>query len=305
MLSFIHTLSRKQKGYVLLGVDLLLVPLALLFTYSVQSTPTPAFDSFMQSLPILPYLMLATASLSVWLGLPNIPLNSYDHRAMGLTALLAFGIMLVSGSISSLAGLALVPGTHVIFGLSYFLLAVASRTGLYQVVLLVYLKAQSRCRVLIYGAGTTGAQLAQALRLHSSIDPVAFVDDNTSLQGVTLSGLSVFAPARIAELVAARGIKRVLLAMPSQSQPKQVQIIRRLQKMGLEVQALPSFAQLIGEEALVDKLTPVPSQNFLGRAVCDVALAEACDSYVGRRWINRIRAVPSGAQLPSGAAGAL
>ena len=36
MLSFIHTLSRKQKGYVLLGVDLLLVPLALLFTYTVN-----------------------------------------------------------------------------------------------------------------------------------------------------------------------------------------------------------------------------------------------------------------------------
>ena len=158
----------------------------------------------------------------------------------------------------------------------------ASRAGRYHLVSLVYRKAQSRCRVLIYGAGTTGAQLAQALKVHGTIDPVAFVDDNTSLQGVTLSGLSVFAPTRIAELVAERSIKRVLLAMPSQSQPKQAQIIRRLQQMGLEVQALPSFAQLIGEEALVDKLTPVPSQNFLGRAVCDVALVEACDSYVGR-----------------------
>ena len=282
LFNFIHTLSRKQKGYVLLAVDLVLVPLALLFTFTVQSLPAPAFDSFMQSLPVLPYLMLATAGLTVWLGLPNIQLNAYEHRAMGLHALLALGLMLLSGGMSRLAGLMLLPGTHVIFGLSYFLFAVASRVGLYQLVLLVYRKAQSRCRVLIYGAGSTGAQLAQALRLHGSIDPVAFVDDNTSLQGVTLSGLSVFAPARIAELAAARSIKRVLLAMPSQSHPKQVQIIRRLQAMGLEVQSLPSFAQLIGEEELVDKLTPVPSQNFLGRAVCDVALAEASDSYVGR-----------------------
>jgi len=70
--------------------------------------------------------------------------------------------------------------------------------------------------------------------------------------------------------------------MPSQSQPKQDQIIQRLQKIGLDVQALPSFAQLIGEEELVDKLVPVPAQNFLGRAACDVAQTEACDSYVGR-----------------------
>ena len=70
--------------------------------------------------------------------------------------------------------------------------------------------------------------------------------------------------------------------MPSISQPKQAQIARRLQKMGLEVQALPSFAQLIGSEALIDKLTPVAPQNFLGRAVCDAGLGDACDSYRDR-----------------------
>ena len=281
MLNFIHTLSRKQKNYVMLGVDLLLVPMALVFTLMVQP-PVPMRDSFLQILPVLPYLLLATAGLSLWLGLPSIPLNAYEHRAMGVTALLALALMLLSLGMSKLAGITQVTGNHVVFGLSYFLFSVASRSGLYHLVTQAYRKAQSRCRVLIYGAGTTGAQLTQALKVHDSIDPVAFVDDNTSLHGVTLSGLSVFAPSRITDLVAERSINRVLLAMPSQSQPKQVQIIRRLQKMGLEVQALPSFAQLIGEEALVDKLTPVPSQNFLGRAVCDVALVEACDSYAGR-----------------------
>ena len=125
-------------------------------------------------------------------------------------------------------------------------------------------------------AGLTRAvatALAQALRSHESIDPVAFVDDNTSLHGALLAGLPVHQPSRIAQLVKDRSIDRVLLAMPSLSQPKQAQIARRLQKMGLEVQALPSFAQLIGEEALIDKLTPVAPQNFLGRAACDVTLA--------------------------------
>jgi FlaA1/EpsC-like NDP-sugar epimerase len=151
-----------------------------------------------------------------------------------------------------------------------------------QVVQAIYRRAQPRRRVLIYGAGTTGTQLAQALKTHERIDPVAFVDDNTSLQGMTLMGLPVFPPAWIAEIVKARDISRVLLAMPSQSQPKQAQIIKRLQKMGLEVQALPSFAQLIGEEALVDKLTPIAPQNFLSRAVHNVTLEADCDSYAGR-----------------------
>jgi FlaA1/EpsC-like NDP-sugar epimerase len=159
---------------------------------------------------------------------------------------------------------------------------VAGRAALYQVVTAIYRRAEPRCRVLIYGAGTTGTQLASALRTHEEIDPVAFVDDNISLQGMTLKGLPVFPPARIAELVTQRQIDRVLLAMPSLNQPKQAQIARRLQKMKLEVQALPSFSQLIGKEALIDKLTPVAPQNFLGRKSRTHGLDGACESYATR-----------------------
>jgi FlaA1/EpsC-like NDP-sugar epimerase len=282
MLSFINALTRKQKGYVFLAVDLALIPAALLFTYTVQSLPTSALDTLIQSLPILPYLILVAAGLSMWLGIPNIQLNAYERHAVGLTAIFSLLLAGTSAVLSGLAGTALPPGTHVMFGISYFLFSVASRVVLYQLVTAIYRRAQPRRPVLIYGAGTTGTQLASALRTHESIAPTAFVDDNSSLQGIMLAGLPVFQPSRIAELVKTHSINRVLLAMPSLSQPKQAQIARRLQKMGLEVQALPSFAQLIGEEALIDKLTPVAPHNFLGRAACDVNLGDACDSYVGR-----------------------
>ncbi len=282
MLKLIHTLSRAQKVYVLLAVDLALIPLALLFTYSVQSLPNSAYDSLLQTLPVLPYLMLIGAGLSMWLGIPHIQLKAYEHHAVGLTAVFAMLLAGASALLSSFAGLQMPAGTHVIFGIGYFLFSVASRAVLYQVVTAVYRRAQPRRRVLIYGAGTTGTQLAQALRAHDSIDPVAFVDDNTSLQGMLLAGLPVYPPARIAELVRDRDIKRVLLAMPSLSQPKQAQIARRLQKMRLEVQALPSFAQLIGEEALIDKLTPVQPQTFLPRKSADGTLGAACDLYEKR-----------------------
>ncbi|WP_146348388.1 polysaccharide biosynthesis protein [Phaeobacter marinintestinus] len=282
MLKLIHALSRSQKVYVLLAVDLALIPAALLFTYSVQSLPNSAYDTLIQTLPVLPYLMLIGAGLSMWLGIPHIQLKAYEHHAVGLTAIFAMLLAGASALLSGFAGLNLPAGTHVIFGIGYFLFSVASRAVLYQIVTAVYRRAQPRCRVLIYGAGTTGTQLAQALRAHDSIDPVAFVDDNTSLQGLLLAGLPVYPPARIAELVRDRDIKRVLLAMPSLSQPKQAQIARRLQKMRLEVQALPSFAQLIGEEALIDKLTPLQAQYFLPRKSTDGNLGDACSSYEGR-----------------------
>ncbi|EBA04428.1 Nucleotide sugar epimerase/dehydratase [Rhodobacterales bacterium HTCC2150] len=55
-----------------------------------------------------------------------------------------------------------------------------------------------------------------------------------------------------------------------------------MQALGLEVQALPSFAQLIGEEALIDKLAPVTPGQFLGRAHLDREIAGGAETYEGR-----------------------
>ncbi|MEW2915242.1 nucleoside-diphosphate sugar epimerase/dehydratase [Leisingera sp. JC11] len=282
MYNLISALSRKQKSYVFLAVDLGLLPLALLFTLEVQPLPDPALATLGQLLPVLPYVMAAAAALILWLGLPYVQLNAYERHAAAQSALLAGGTALVLAALTAAFGPPLGSGTHVVFAICYFLSMVATRAAMLQLVLMIYRRAKPRCRVLIYGAGTTGTQLAQALKAHDGIDPVAFADDNSSLQGLTLVGLPVYAPARIAEIVQVRQIRRVLLAMPSQSQPRQAQITQRLQKLGLEVQALPSFAQLIGEEALVDKLTPVAPQAFLGRAARDVPLQEAAGSYQGK-----------------------
>ncbi|MEP4037147.1 nucleoside-diphosphate sugar epimerase/dehydratase [Pseudophaeobacter sp.] len=282
MFNLISALSRKQKSYVFLAIDLALVPLSLLFTLIMQPQPAQALQTLMALLPVLPYVMAIMALASIWLGLPMVQLNAYERHAVGLTAIVAALAATSLALLTQLFGPALSLGTYVIFATSLVLFMMAIRALLHQIVLMIYRRAAPRCRVLIYGAGTTGTQLAQALKSHDGIDPVAFVDDNSSLQGMTLVGLQVFAPSRIQDLVESRQINRVLLAMPSQSQPRQAQVIQRLQRLGLEVQALPSFAQLIGEEALVDKLTPMPPQEFLGRKARRLPISEASTSYADR-----------------------
>ena len=162
MLSFISSLTRKQKAYILLSIDLALIPLALLFTYTVQSLPTTPVETLFLAVPILPYLLIGAAGLSMWLGIPYIQLNAYERHAVGLTAIFSMLMAGASALLSGVAGMALPPGTHVMFGIIYFLMSVASRMVLYQVVTGIYRRAQPRRRVMIYGAGTTGAQLAQA-----------------------------------------------------------------------------------------------------------------------------------------------
>lgn len=282
MLQFINALSRKQKSLVFLAVDLCLIPVALLLAFAVQSMPAPPPEILIRILSTLPFLLVIAAGLSLWLGIPQIVLNDYENSAIRRTAVFAFGVAVAEASLLWLHGIGLPTGTHVMFGILYFLLSAGSRMLLFHVVSAIYSRGKPVRPVLIYGAGTTGTQLAKALKAHDSIEPIAFIDDNPSLQGIRVSGLQVFPPSQLNEIITKRSVSRVLLAMPSASQPKQAQIVRRLQKLGLEVQALPSFAQLVGEEDLFDKLTPVEPNAFLGRNRRAIPLGDAFAAYVER-----------------------
>lgn len=275
MLQFINALSRKQKSLVFLAVDLCLIPVALLLAFAMQSMPATTLEILIHILPTLPFLLVIAAGLSLWLSIPQIVLNDYENSAIRRTAVFAFGVAVAESGLLWLRGIALPTGTHVMFGILYFLLSAGSRMLLFHVVSAIYSRSKPVRPVLIYGAGTTGTQLAKALKAHDSIEPIAFVDDNPSLQGIRVSGLQVSPPSKLNEIITKRSVSRVLLAMPSASQPKQAQIVRRLQKLGLEVQALPSFAQLVGEEDLFDKLTPVEPNVYLDM---DVIIRTALDT---------------------------
>lgn len=283
MLDLLKLLSRTQKRNILIVVDTILIPAALFFAFSLNLSGQAAWGNFQAYLPILPYMLIVAAGLSLWLGVCSTTLNEYEAASIGRTGVFSLLLTMTSLLLTTAANMPLPLSTQITFGISFFVFSIMSRAIMLQIVLAIYRNGSDMCRILVYGAGTTGMQLVSALRNHEVIEPVAFVDDNKALQGVNVLRLPVYSPVRIAEIVAEKKIDRVLLAIPSQSHPKQMQIARRLQKMGLEVQTLPSFSQLIGEEALVDKLTPINPRNFLGRDEVMTSQDNEGEAYVNRR----------------------
>lgn len=282
MLNWIKSLNKSQKRRVMQVLDAVLVPLALLFAFTALGLPGGTWENMRSYMLLLPYMIFATVGISMWIGISDIQVSTYEAASVGLTAVHATLLIIASIAFSDIAGLGLPVGFHMVFGVVFFCLAVASRAVLLQLVLAIYRYSSTRTRVLIYGAGTTGTQMVSALQGHETIQPVAFVDDNKGLHGMRVQRLPVFPALNIAKVAKDFQIDRVLLAVPSLSRPKQAQIARRLEKMGLEVQTLPSFSQLIGEEALVDRLTPVSAKSFLGRAEVDHPLGDASNCYRGK-----------------------
>jgi Predicted nucleoside-diphosphate sugar epimerases len=276
------TLSRQTKQLILLFLDVFLVPASLLVSMVVSSSRVPAAEAIRAEWPAMVLLTVSAAFISIALGLPKVQLKSYELSALGRSAALGSVLAGILGVLVMLGQSHVQVGAPVILALIYSVFSAASRMVLLQILLTIYRQNVAETRVLIYGAGKTGIQLAMALKSSEDVRLMGFLDDNSVLHGMTVAGQTVYPAQRIEALINAHHIDKVLLAMPSLSQPRQAQIARRVGKLKVEVQTLPSFAQLIGQEEIVDKLAPVLPTAVLGRMHLKDALDGGCTAYSGR-----------------------
>ena len=123
----------------------------------------------------------------------------------------------------------------------------------------------SQTKVLIYGAGSAGVQLASALNITKKLYPVGFIDDNTDLQGTSISGLAVYSANEIEDLIFKLKVKEVLIAIPSASRTDRFNIIDKLERYPVIVRALPGVTEIAQGKVKIDELLQVSIKDLLGR----------------------------------------
>ncbi|MCY1391248.1 UDP-N-acetyl-alpha-D-glucosamine C6 dehydratase [compost metagenome] len=120
-------------------------------------------------------------------------------------------------------------------------------------------------KVAIYGAGAAGNQLVAALRMGRLMRPVAFIDDDTSISNRVISGLQVYKPKHIQQMVDATGAQEILLAVPSCSRSRRREILGFLESFPLHVRSVPGFMDLASGRVKVDDIQEVDIADLLGR----------------------------------------
>lgn len=133
-------------------------------------------------------------------------------------------------------------------------------------------------KVVIYGAGQAGADLARALRRTGRFHPVAFVDDSSSLTGSLVQGVEVFRPGALPDIIRDDQISTVLLAVPTASRRRRQEILRKLQPLGVRVQTVPDMADIVTGHATMDDVRDVDANDLLGRdpVAPDMSLLDSC-----------------------------
>jgi len=120
-------------------------------------------------------------------------------------------------------------------------------------------------RVLIYGAGSAGQQLALSTRHYPGMFLLGFVDDDKRLRGQRLDGSPVFHSTELGEQVERLRVTDILLAVPSMSRSKRKKIVDDLEQLSVRVQTLPQIQDIVAGKVSIADLREVEVDDLLGR----------------------------------------
>ena len=148
-------------------------------------------------------------------------------------------------------------------------------------------------RVLVYGAGDAGVQLVSALLHSSEYNPVGFIDDSNELQGNQIRGFNIYSVNSVERVINKLKVDEVLIAMPSASRTKRLDIINTLEPYPVLVRMLPGVAELAeGKVSIKDLLgreSVVANKDLLGRNITNkVAVVTGAGGSIGSELCRQI-----------------
>ncbi|MBE5737010.1 MAG: polysaccharide biosynthesis protein [Clostridiales bacterium] len=136
-------------------------------------------------------------------------------------------------------------------------------------------KVKGQKRVLIVGAGTTGASLIREMRSNTEANlyPVCAIDDDNSKVGRFVSGIKVVGKTNeIAFFVKKYGIDQIIVAMPKADKGTIKRVIVDCKKLNVEVKTVSNLLKFNEGQATVSDIKDVSIDDLLGREQIKVNL---------------------------------
>ena len=134
-----------------------------------------------------------------------------------------------------------------------------------------------QAKVVIFGAGEAGRQLAIGLGQSYECILLAFVDDKVNLHGRDLMGVPILSQSKLVEFVNQHQVDDILLAIPSVSRKQRSLIIEGLRPLNKRIRTLPGLADLARGQYDYGQLNELDINDLLAReaSVADEVLLQS------------------------------
>ena len=266
MINRLLSLSRINKQIIMLSIDSVLLIFMLLASFSIRL----GYWYFPQSDLIWAILGSPIIAIPIFV---RFDLYHSVIRYIGFKALWAVVqavslYALVWGVVGFMMAVEGIPRSVILINWVLSLLAIGGLRIIARAVLSSRVSSNKK-RVLVYGAGDAGVQLVSALEHASEYHPVGLIDDSKELQGHQIRGLAIYSISNISSIIDKLKVDEVLIAMPSASRTKRLDIINTLESYPVLVRMLPGVSELAQGKVSIDDLREVSIKDLLGRDVVE------------------------------------
>lgn len=261
------SLNRRNKRLIAFTSDCIIGAVSVVISFSIRIGEWFLFTPPINSIIII--------SIALWLPISittGVYRTIFRFAGSGTMVAIAKAILVYSLPFSIICMIYTLPGVPRTIGILqpiiFFMLLAMSR-----IVVRYFLTDVMRTRgfsgdlrkIIIYGAGSSGRQLAGSLKQEPGFQIVAFVDDDRRLDGNLLDSIKVNHTSKIERIINLHGVTDIILAMPRNSKLKNRQIVENLERFNLRVKTVPAIGDLVNGTITAEVVRDINVEDLLGR----------------------------------------
>lgn len=139
-------------------------------------------------------------------------------------------------------------------------------------------------RVLVLGAGRSGAMLERELRHRGGLEVIGFLDDNRRLRGAQVHSVAVLGTIdKLPKVAREVGADLAIIAIPSATNQQMQRVVEICESSGVDFRTLPTLNDLGNKATRINDLKRVVIDDLLGREPVSLEWESIREGLSGKR----------------------
>ncbi|WP_180173358.1 nucleoside-diphosphate sugar epimerase/dehydratase [Acinetobacter sp. YH12029] len=255
---------RYAKQLFLVILDFLAFPVLIWFCYALRE-----FNLGAEVVPNIAYGSLWVSTLAVAMslicGLYHFIVRTFNEVFFTRLAI-ATGLTILGLYALAYCSHAFIPTSiPLMFGFLMFAWVWFSRSAIRFIVRASLQTNMPKRKIVIYGAGYAGQQIAAMLNRSDEHFPLFFIDDDESLTGQIIGGLKVYNAEQALKHLDQEKVDEILIALPSVGRTRKSEIVKFLEPAHIKITEIPGLTKLVDGDIHVSDIREIDIIDLLGR----------------------------------------